>query len=80
MSAVRKRSIAIRGHRTSYSLEQAFQNQIERIAAERGMTLAALIAEIDETRARQTNLSSALRLYVLERLLKEAGRIPVNTV
>lgn len=66
MSLVAKRSIAIRGHRTSFSLEQAFLDELQAIAAERGMTLAALVAEIDETRPRQANLSSALRLYVLE--------------
>lgn len=66
MSLVAKRSIAIRGHRTSFSLEQAFLDELQAIAAERGMTLAALVAEIDENRPREANLSSALRLYVLE--------------
>ena len=66
MSLVAKRSIAIRGHRTSFSLEQAFLDELHSIAAERGMALAALVAEIDETRPRQANLSSALRLHVLE--------------
>jgi predicted DNA-binding ribbon-helix-helix protein len=70
LSAVRKRSVTIRGHRTSYSLEDAFQNELENIAATRSMPLAALIAEIDETRPRDTNLSSALRLFVLEAVRK----------
>ncbi|TIV45791.1 MAG: aryl-sulfate sulfotransferase, partial [Mesorhizobium sp.] len=35
------------------------------IAAQRSLSLAALVAEIDETRTRDANLSSALRLYVL---------------
>jgi predicted DNA-binding ribbon-helix-helix protein len=73
VSGVRKRSVTIRGHRTSYSLEQAFADELERIAAERGMALAGLVAEIDETRPRATNLSSALRLFVLEKV-KAAGR------
>jgi predicted DNA-binding ribbon-helix-helix protein len=66
LSFVKKRSIAIRGHRTSFSLEDAFYRDLEKIAAERGLSLAALVAEIDETRPREANLSSALRLLVLE--------------
>jgi predicted DNA-binding ribbon-helix-helix protein len=68
VSAVRKRSVAIRGHRTSYSLEDAFHAELERIAAARRLPLAALVAEIDAARDRATNLSSALRLHVLEAL------------
>jgi predicted DNA-binding ribbon-helix-helix protein len=70
VSAVRKRSVTIRGHRTSYSLENAFQDELEKIATARSMPLAALIAEIDEGRPRDTNLSSALRLFVLETVRK----------
>ena len=68
MSGIVKRSVAIRGHRTSFSLERAFHDELSAIAAERGMALAALVGEIDQTRPRDTNLSSALRLFVLERL------------
>ncbi|QPC92296.1 ribbon-helix-helix domain-containing protein [Mesorhizobium sp. INR15] len=66
MSAVEKRSVTIRGHRTSYSLEKPFYDDLGAIAAERKLTLAALVAEIDGTRPRDTNLSSALRLHVLD--------------
>ena len=66
MSTVEKRSISIRGHRTSFSLEKPFFDELSRIAAERGLSLAALVAEVDETRPRDTNLSSALRVFVLE--------------
>lgn len=65
-SIIRKRSVAIRGHRTSYSLEQVFFDDLQKIAAEREMTLAALVAEIDATRPRDANLSSALRIHVLQ--------------
>lgn len=68
MSGVRKRSVTIRGHRTSFSLEQEFFGELERIAAARGVTLAALVASVDENRSRDANLSSALRLLVLEEL------------
>lgn len=73
MSAVEKRSVSIRGHRTSYSLEKPFNDELIAIAATRNVTLAALIAEVDEGRPRASNLSSALRIYVLEQV-KSARR------
>jgi predicted DNA-binding ribbon-helix-helix protein len=68
VNAVVKRSVSIRGHRTSYSLEQPFFEELAALAAERDMPLAALVASIDAERPRDTNLSSALRLYVLAEL------------
>ncbi|MCY3829665.1 MAG: ribbon-helix-helix domain-containing protein [Rhodospirillaceae bacterium] len=61
-----KRSVTIRGHRTSVSLEAPFWEALRDIAAADGRSLAGLIAEIDEEAA--GNLSSALRVYVLKRL------------
>lgn len=75
MSLVEKRSVTIRGHRTSYSLEKPFSDELAAIAENRGLTIAALVAEIDERRPREANLSSALRLYVLEWVKREAGQI-----
>nr|WP_154386703.1 ribbon-helix-helix domain-containing protein [Aminobacter sp. MDW-2] len=63
---VEKRSVTIRGHRTSYSLEKPFYDDLLAISAARDMTLAALVAEVDTQRPREANLSSALRLFVLE--------------
>lgn len=68
MSAQRKRSVSLHGHRTSFSLEEEFFQEIQRIARERGQAVAALIAEVDDARPRETNLSSALRLFVLQEL------------
>lgn len=67
---IRKHSISLRGHRTSFSLEDAFWQEIRLIAEKRRMPVAALIAEIDSNRQADCNLSSALRLHVLE-LLKQ---------
>lgn len=72
MSAVRKRSVSIRGHRTSFSLEEPFFSDLTAIAAERGIPLAALVAEVDEARPRDCNLSSALRLHVRDWLIGRA--------
>lgn len=73
MSGVRKRSVSIRGHRTSFSLEDDFFAEIERIAALRAIPVAALVAEVDAARGRATNLSSALRLFVLAQLRTPSG-------
>ena len=74
MSLVRKHSVAIRGHRTSFSLEQPFLDDLRAIAAARGMTLAALIAEIDGERPRNANLSSALRIFVLDQAKRNSAK------
>ncbi len=66
MRVVRKHSVSIRGHRTSFSLEKPFLDELEQIARARKLSLAGLVAEIDDERDRTTNLSSALRLHVLE--------------
>ena len=74
-----KRSLSIRGHRTSVSLETPFWDELARIAAARNCSLAALVAAVDEERWRGRpvdnvpNLSSALRLLVLEHLRHAAG-------
>ncbi|WP_425069683.1 ribbon-helix-helix domain-containing protein [Reyranella sp.] len=66
---MRKRSVTIEGHRTSISLEDAFWSELSALSQARGLSLNALVAEIDRGRAQElTNLSSALRLYVLHEL------------
>ena len=65
-SSVPKRSIVIAGHKTSVTLEDAFWNLLKEIANERDETLSGLVAKIDEDRQRDRNLSSAIRLFVLD--------------
>ena len=62
--AVNKRSVVIAGHKTSVSLENAFWEALRSIAAERLMSVNELIGGIDRERA--GNLSSAIRVFVLE--------------
>ena len=62
-----KRSLVIAGHRTSVSLEDAFWRRLQTIAAERGVSVNGLAADIDAARG-EANLSSALRVFVLETL------------
>lgn len=73
MSAVRKRSVTINGHRTSFSLEDAFFAELQRIAAASGMSLTQILTEIDDDRPADCNLSSAVRLHILGVLKKAAG-------
>jgi predicted DNA-binding ribbon-helix-helix protein len=60
-----KRSLTISGHRTSLALEAAFWRRLEALALARGLSLSALVAEIDAARG-EANLSSALRVHALE--------------
>ncbi|GHD10789.1 ribbon-helix-helix domain-containing protein [Tianweitania populi] len=75
MSGVLKRSVTIGGHRTSFSLETAFHTELERIAAKRATSMSALIAEIDAARDPATNLSSAIRLFVLADLKAQVEQV-----
>ncbi len=68
--AIKKRSVEIAGHRTSLTLEAAFWRALKRLAVRDGISTNKLIERID--RDRQGNLSSAVRVYVLERLEAEA--------
>jgi predicted DNA-binding ribbon-helix-helix protein len=70
--AVVKRSVVVGGHKTSVSLEDAFWTSLKDIAMRRGMTLSTQIASIDTSR-RTSNLSSAIRLFVLEHFRTRAA-------
>ncbi|CAA0128972.1 Uncharacterised protein [Starkeya nomas] len=71
-SGVAKRSVVIGGHKTSVSLEDEFWTELRAIAARRRMTLGDLIALVDVNRA-STNLSSSLRLFVLQEVKALSG-------
>jgi len=70
-SSIRKRSIVINGHKTSISLEDAFFSALKEISKQRRLTLAELITEVGRART-AGNLSSALRLFVLDFYRPEA--------
>ena len=71
-SPVVKRSIVIAGHKTSVSLEDAFWKGLKEIAIGREVTLSDLVASIDTDR-RHGNLSSAIRLFVLDFYRAQGG-------
>ncbi len=60
-----KRSLTLRGHRTSVSLEDEFWQAFRHIAKEKTQTINALAAEVDESRRMDSGLASAIRVYVL---------------
>lgn len=62
-----KRSLTLRGHRTSVSLEDVFWDAFRDIARQDGKTINGLAAQIDEGRG-DIGLASALRIYVFERV------------
>jgi predicted DNA-binding ribbon-helix-helix protein len=62
-----KRSLTLRGHRTSVSLEDEFWTAFRAIAKERGRAINDLAAEIDASRDPETGLASAIRVFVLGR-------------
>jgi predicted DNA-binding ribbon-helix-helix protein len=64
-SSIVKRSIFVAGHKTSVSLENAFWQELKEIAGGRHMTLSDLAGAIESER-RHSNLSSAIRLFVLD--------------
>jgi predicted DNA-binding ribbon-helix-helix protein len=64
-TTVKKRSVVVGGHRTSISLEQAFWEAMQVLAAADGKTINQVVSDIDS--ARTGNLSSAIRVWVLER-------------
>lgn len=65
---IRKRSVVIAGHRTSVSLENIFWETLRKMAEAESLSVNQIVTRIDAERA--GNLSSAIRTYVLKRLLK----------
>lgn len=61
-----KHSLTLRGHRTSVSMEAAFWEAFRRLAHQRGQSVNALAAEIDQSRAPEVGLASAIRVFVLK--------------
>ena len=79
-----KRSVLLDGRKTSVSVEEVFWISLKELAREREMTLSELVASIDEQRVASANLSSAIRVHVLERVRRQIrdleARVPVPNV
>jgi predicted DNA-binding ribbon-helix-helix protein len=71
-SSVVKRSVSIAGRKTSISLEEPFWSIMRDISAQSGTTLNRLVSHIDSERQENSNLSSAIRLFVLDHFKRRA--------
>ncbi|WP_171207542.1 MULTISPECIES: ribbon-helix-helix domain-containing protein [unclassified Ruegeria] len=60
-----KRSLTLKGHRTSVSLEDEFWRAFRSIAKEKDIPINVLASEIDVARDPETGLASAIRVYIL---------------
>jgi predicted DNA-binding ribbon-helix-helix protein len=69
---MKKRSVSIKGHSTSLSLEDEFWDALKYIAKSENKSIAALIAEIDASRQIANNLSSAIRVFIFKRLCSDS--------
>lgn len=65
---MKKISVSLSGHQTSISLEEEFINALKEIAANRNKSIASIISAIDSNRPPKMNLSSAIRVWILNNL------------
>jgi len=82
MSVVVKRSVTIEGHKTSVTLEDEFWNALRVIAQRDKTTMVSLVHQINQTR-NQSNLSSAIRVFVLKRstiVMDQEKEKPVHSI
>lgn len=67
---MKKLSVSLSGHRTSISLESEFITALHDIARQQNKSIASLIEHIDDNRTPDTNLSSAIRVWILNQYKK----------
>ena len=65
---MKKLSVSLSGHHTSISMEPEFIDALHKIAFRQKKSVASIIAQIDSTRTPDTNLSSAIRIWVLKNI------------
>ncbi len=71
MSGQIKRSITISGHRTSITLEQTFWDELKEIACREKVSVTELVRRIDSSRDAAGSLTSAIRVFILERVKQQ---------
>ena len=71
-----KRSLTLKGHRTSVSLEDEFWVEFRRMSTKKSIPINALASEIDVNRTANIGLASAIRLYVLAAIKAERDQKP----
>ena len=79
-STVAKRSIVVDGHKTSVSVEDIFWISLKEVAKEEAMTISNLVGSIDAKRVAGANLSSAIRVYVLDRFRTQLQAMELGAI
>jgi len=74
-----KRSVTIAGHRTSITLEQPFWDALKELACSEDMSVSELVRRIDQAKGPDGNLSSAIRVHVLESFRSKAACAPTKS-
>lgn len=67
---MKKISVSLSGHQTSISLEAEFFAALQEIAKKENKSIASIIEHIDDNRNPDSNLSSAIRIWVLKKYQK----------
>lgn len=67
---MKKLSVSLSGHQTSISLEAEFIDALRDIAKKENKSIASIIQHIDDNRTPDSNLSSAIRIWVLRKCQK----------
>lgn len=62
---MKKISVSLSGHQTSITIEDEFMSALREIATQRGLSITSIIKQIDNKRTPDTNLSSAVRVWIL---------------
>ncbi len=68
---MKKISVSLSGHQTSIALEPEFIDALKKLATAHNRSVASIIGEIDNTRAPNTNLSSAVRVWILRAIMNK---------
>lgn len=66
---MKKISVSLSGHQTSVTLEPEFIDILRKISTKKNQSIASIISEIDSKRQPNTNLSSAIRVWILNQIL-----------
>lgn len=77
---IKKYSVTIHGHRTSLSLEREYWLELKNCAKHQKKSLATLISELDNQRMENDNLSSTIRVYILNSLKGEIELLTKNAL
>jgi predicted DNA-binding ribbon-helix-helix protein len=77
MRYIVKRSVVVDGHKTSVSMEDAFWRALLDVAKIKQVSLSKLIGEIAEARGKGSNLSSAIRVFILDFYLSHLQAVPL---